>query len=453
MNDDALCALLFPDPQRPAGAPVPVPDWSRVRAELSRKGVTLQLLWREYRSDHPKGYGYSQFCELYRRWKAVLKPTMRQTHQAGEGYVDYSGMTVPVVDPETGEVREAEIFVYTLAASNYIYAEAQWSQDLASWIGGHTRAFEHFGGVATLTVAEHLKNRVTKACSDEPDMKPPFLALAGHCGTAGVPARVRTPRDKAKVEKGVQVVERDVLAPMRDIRFVGLSTLNAAIRGRLDAVNDRKMRYLDQSRRELLDAIDRPALRPLPERPFEMADWKQAKVAIDYHVEFDAHFYSVPHQLFGRHVEIRATLHVVEVFEGGVRVASHIRSRRRGGHTTDPAHMPESHRAHAAWTPERFTAWAGRIGPATAALVAELLARRVHPQQAFRSCLGVLRLADRYTPERLEAACRRALVFGLVGYKGVKNVLDAGLDSAPLSQPASEPTAAHANVRGPDYYN
>ncbi|MCO5297061.1 MAG: IS21 family transposase [Fimbriimonadaceae bacterium] len=452
MDDKALFALLFPVPQRESGTSVPLPEWAKVRAELSRKGVTLQLLWREYRAEHPNGYGYSQFCELYGRWKKTLNPTMRQSHEAGEGYVDYAGLTMSVVDPSTGEVREAQIFVYTLAASNYIYAEAQWTQELANWIGGHIRAFEHFGGVVPLTVPDNLKSGVHKACRYEPDLNPTYLAFAVHCQAAVVPARVRTPRDKAKVETGVQIVERDVLAPLRDQTFIGLAAANDAIRQRLAIVNERTMRHLGQSRRELMDLVDRPALLPLPDRPFEMADWKPAKVAIDYHVEFDHHFYSVPYQLIGKQVEIRAAALTIEVFEGGVRLASHVRSQRRGGHTTDPAHMPESHRAHAQWTPERFIAWAARIGPQTQAVITELLERRVHPQQAFRSCLGVLRLGDRYTPERLEAACRRALVFGLAGYKGVKNILDTGLDAAPLPQPELEPTAAHANVRGPDYY-
>lgn len=453
LTEAALWSRLFPTPERPTGRAVPVPDWTKVRAELSRKGVTLRLLWQEYRAEHPDGYGYSQYCLYYGRWKATLSPTMRQRHEAGEGYVDYAGLTMPVVDPATGELREAQIFVYALGASHYIYAEAQWSQDLPSWIGGHVRAFEHLGGVVPLTVPDNLKAGVTKPCRYEPDLNPTYHAFAVHYGTAVVPARVRKPRDKAKVENGVLVVERDVLAPLRDMRFIGLAALNGAIRERVTLVNTRPMRHIGQSRQELLEEIDRPAFLPLPARPFEMADWKPAKVAIDYHVEFDHHFYSVPYQLIGRHVDIRATVQIIEVFEAGVRVASHIRSCKRGGFTTDSAHMPEGHRAHAEWTPERFTAWAERTGPETAALVAGLLSSRAHPQQAFRSCLGVLRLADHYTPERLEAACRRALVFGLMSYKGVKNVLDTGLDAAPLPQPPALPPVAHANIRGAGYYN
>lgn len=453
MDDTALEAALFPPPVRPAEETVPLPDWPTVYAELQRKGVTRQLLWREYRAEHPRGYKYSQFCKLYRAWRAELHPTLRQTHEAGEAAVDYAGLTMPVVDPETGEVFQAEVFVHVMAASDYLYVEGQRSQDLANWIAGHERAHKDLGGVPPLTVVDNLKAAVTTPCRYEPQLNKTYHDFAVHCGTAVVPARVGKPRDKAKAEAAVQVVERDVLAPLRNLHFIGLAAFNQAIAERVHQVNRRPMRHIGQSRLELLVRIDRPALLPLPERPFEMADWKLAKVSIDYHVEFDHHFYSVPYHLIGERVDVRATADTVEVFHHGARVASHVRSRRRGAHTTDASHMPESHRAYAEWTPERFRDWAGRIGPHTTTVVDRLLTGRTHPQQAFRSCLGVLRLADRYSPERLEAACLRAVTFDIVAYKAIKHILAAGLDAASTEPSTEDPAAGHANVRGAGYYH
>jgi transposase len=415
--------------------------------------VTRQLLWREYREAHPDGYGYSQFCEHFRRWLSARHPTMRQRHCAGEGYVDYAGLTMPVIEPESGELQEAEIFVYALGASDYIYAEGQWAQDTASWIGGHINAFEHFGGVPPITVPDNLKSGVTHPCRYDPDLNRAYHDFAVYYGTAVVPARVGKYRDKAKVEQAVQVVERDVLAPLRNVRFVGLAALNEAMRERLHVVNHRPMRYYDRSRAELFETIDRPALLPLPERPFVLGTWKLAKVAIDYHVEFDAHFYSVPYQLIGQHVEIRATQDTIEIFSAGQRVASHVRSRQRGSHSTMDSHMPDRHRAYAEWTPERIASWASRIGPETTAAVSILMASRAHPQQAFRSALGVIRLADRYSAPRLDAACRYAIDLEAVRYKTIKHILAAGLDQAAAQVEDDRPTAAHANVRGADSYH
>ena len=452
LDEAALRARLFPEPVRVAETVIPVPDWSALNSELKRKGVTRQLLWREYREEHPDGYGYTQFCEHFRRWRSVLNPTMRQTHEAGTAMVDYAGLTMSVVDLDTGELRDAQVFVHNLAASHYIYAEAQWSQGLADWIGGHVRAHEHLRGVPPLTIIDNLKAGVSHPCRYEPDINKSYLDFAVHTGTAVVPARVAKPRDKAKVETAVLVVERDVLAPLRNRTFIGLVDLNRAIAERLHLVNQRPLRHIDQSRRQLLDSIDRPALLPLPAQPFELADWKLAKVSIDYHIEFDHHFYSVPHRLIGQHVDLRATAKVIEIFAVGARVASHRRSGQRGRHTTDAAHMPEGHRAYAEWTPERFHSWAARIGPETAAVIDTLLGARTHAQQAFRSCLGVLRLAERFTPARLEVACRHARSIDAVRFKSIKSILDAGLDK-PAAEIEPIPSApAHANIRGADYY-
>ena len=452
LDDTALQSRLFPPTERPAEERIPMPDWSAVHAELARKGVTRQLVWQEYLAENAGGYGYSQFCKHYQSWRRQLHPTMRQTHEAGEAMVDYAGLTMAVVDPETGETRGAEIFVHILAASSYIYAEGHWSQDLASWIGGHERAHQDLGGVPPVTVVDNLKSGVTHPCRYDPDVNPTYHSFSVHCGTAVVPTRVAKPRDKAKAESAVQVVERDVLAPLRKMHFIGLATLNAAIAERLHVVNHRTMRHIGQSRVALLESIDRPALLPLPFRKFELANWKRAKVPIDYHVEYDHHFYSVPYQLIGQHVEIRATADTVEVLTGGTRAASHRRSRMRGAHTTDPAHMTEGHRAHVEWTPELIVAQADRIGPETAAVVAVLMDGRAHPRQAVRACLGVVRLAERHTPERLEDACRYARAVDAIRYKSIKHILAAGLVLQADQVMSSEPLPAHANVRGAAYF-
>lgn len=451
LDEARLRELLFPAPVRAPEEGIPEPDWSAVHKELKRKGVTRQLLWQEYRAAHPRGFGYSQFCEHYRTWRKALKPTMRQRHEAGEAMVDYAGLRMKVVDPRTGEIRNAEIFVFSLAVSHYLFAEAHWSQDLASWIGGHERAHRAVGGVPPLTIIDNLGSGVSRACRYDPDVNPTFHAFAVHCGTAVMPTRVSAPRDKAKAETAVQIVERDVLAPLRNVRFIGLAALNAAMAERLALVNRRPMAHIEQSRLELMEELNRPALLPLPLRNFELPDWKLVKVPLDYHVEFDHHFYSVSHTLIGQRVEIRATADVVEVLAGGTRVASHQRSYKRGDPTTDEAHMPESHRAYAEWTPELIAAEAERIGPHTAAAVTAILEGADHPRKSARACPGIVRLAHHHPPERVDEACRYALAAGALRFKSIKHILLAGLVLPPEEGPG-EPLPAHANVRGAAYF-
>jgi transposase len=420
---------------------------------LRKKSVTLRLLWVEYREAHPDGYGYSQFCERYRRWAKRLKPSMRLSHKGGEKvFVDYAGQTVPIVDPHSGEVRQAQIFVGVLGASNYTYAEAHWSQDLPNWIGAHVRLFSFLGGVPEVVVPDNLKAGVKHPCRYEPDLNPTYQDLAEHYGTAVIPARVRKPKDKAKVEVGVQVVERWILARLRNRTFFSLADLNQAIRELLDELNTRLMKHLGRSRRQLFETLDQPALKPLPQQPYVFAIWKKARVNIDYHVEFDKHYYSVPHTLIHEEVYVRATERTVEIFFKGRRVASHRRANARGRHTTTSQHMPPAHQKYQEWSPERFTRWAQTIGPHTTQLVQALLASRKHPQQAYRSCLGLLRLAKRYGEDRLEAACRRAFPAGIHSYKGVKNILDAKLDQVEPEEPAAVVPTDHENIRGQTYY-
>jgi transposase len=454
MGEDTLYELLFPRMPSPDSRVVPCPDWSLVHTELRKKSVTLRLLWVEYREAHPEGYGYSQFCALYRKWAKCLKPSMRLFHKGGEKvFVDYAGQTAPVVDPHTGEVHPAQIFVGVLGASNYTYAEAQDSQELFNWISAHVRMFAFLGGAPEIVVPDNLKVGVKHPCRYEPDLNPTYHDLAQHYGTAVIPARVRKPKDKAKVEVGVQVVERWILARLRNHTFFSLADLNRAIRELLDELNSRPMKHLERSRRELFAELDQPALKPLPEQPYEFATWKKAKVNIDYHVEFEKHYYSAPYKLMQKAVYIRVTQSTVEIFFNNKRVASHCRVKAPGRHTTVAEHMPPAHQKYLEWSPERLVGWAQKTGPHTAQLVQVLLDSRQHPQQAYRSCLGVLRLGSRYGEERLEAACRRALPAGIHSYKGVKNILDAKLDQVEVDQPSTIVPDSHENIRGQAYYH
>jgi transposase len=453
MDDAALEARLFPAPPRAVVARPP-PDFGAVHAELRRKGVTLELLWVEYRERHPDGYGYSRFCDLYRAWQRRVDVVMRQEHRAGEKlFVDFPGQTVPVVDPATGEVTQAEIFVAVLGASNYTYAEAVPSQALPHWVGAHVRAFAFLQGCPAVLVPDNLRSGVARAHRYEPDLNRTYQEMAAHYGCAVIPARPNKPRDKAKVEAGVQLVERWILARLRKRTFFSLAELNAAIRELLEELNRRPFKQLPGSRRSLFEALDRPALKPLPARPYEYATWRLAKVNVDYHVEAERHWYSVPHQLVGQRVDVRLTATTVEAFCRGRRVASHVRSVRPYAFTTDPAHMPASHRAHKEWTPGRLVRWARTVGPQTAGLVEGVLAARPHPEQGYRSCLGILRLGRHYGGARLEAACGRALALRAFSYRSVESILRTGLDRQPL--PALAPPVVprpHANLRGPGYY-
>lgn len=453
LTEEELYRRLFPE-QHPAEVPAgkPLPDWETVRKELKKRNVTLRLVWEEYREDHPDGYGYSQFCELYRRYIQKLNPPMRQSHKAGEKlFVDYAGDTVPVANPETGEIWQAQIFVAVQGASSYTYAEAQPSQELPHWIGGHVRAMLFFGGVTQIIVPDNLKQGVKSPCWYDPDLNQTYLDLAQHYGIAILPARVRKPRDKAKVEVGVQVVERWILARLRNRTFFSLAELNRAIRQLLEDLNNWPMEHLEKSRRALFEELDQPALRPLPAQPYEYATYKTVRVNLDYHVEFEKHFYSVPHTLIHQEMRVRATERMVEIYHPSKRepMAIHPRSSAPGRYSTLSEHMPDNHQKAGEWTPERLTHWAAEIGPQTAALVKSILASRQHPEQAFRSCLGILRLAGKYPHEQMELACQIAHDTQTLNYRAFKAVLDT---LPPLSMPETTPLPAHENIRGTTYY-
>src|SRR5665647_1432940 len=455
LGDDQLERLLFPPPLSIPASQRPVPDWAKVHQELKRKGVTLYLLWEEYQAETRDGYGYSRFCELYGEWAGKLDLVMRQEHRAGEKlFVDYAGQTLPVVGRETGEVRETQVFVGVLGASSYTYAEATWTQGLPDWIGSHVRAFEFFGGVPEIVVPDNLRSGVSKVCLYEPDVNPTYQEMAAHYETAVIPARVAKPRDKAKVEVGVQVVERWILARLRHRTFFSLAETNQAIRELLDRLNERPFRKLPGSRKSLFESLEKPVLQPLPQSRYEYAEWKKARVNIDYHVESEGHYYSVPHRLVKKQLEMRVTAETVECLLKGKRVASHRRSRVKGGHTTLPEHMPSSHRRYADWTPSRMISWASQTGPYTRKLVQQILESRPHPEQGFRSCLGLMRLAKTYGADRVESACERALAIKARSYRSVKSILENKLDGNPVIGNSKEGSPIeHANVRGAAYYS
>ena len=453
LSDEEL-ERRFYGPRVASGVERPLPDMAWLHRELLKPAVTLELLHLEYLEQHPDGYRYSRFCELYGRWADRRRLSMRQEHRAGEkAFFDYSGRKAQVVDAVTGEVRAAELFVGVLGASSYVYAEVTWTQQLADFCGSTSRALEYFHGVPGGLVIDNLKSGVARADRYEADLNRSFEELARHYGSVVLPTRPRRPKDKAKVEVSVQVVQRWILARLRNRVFHSLGELNEAIAELLGPLNDRVMRHYGRSRRALFLEVDRPALRPLPSTRFEVAHWKTVRANIDYHVDLFGHCYSVPHQHRGHALEARATATAVQIFLRGQSVATHARSYR-GGYTTVAEHMPSSHRAHAEWSPSRFLHWASEIGPMTETLVKAILEERPHPEMGYRSCLGILRLSKAYGAERLERACHRAVRARARSYRHIASILEKGLDATPLpgEEPAPTPVL-HENLRGPDYYH
>lgn len=455
MGEVALEAALFPPPVAVPEAERPVPEWSAVHTELKRRGVTLFLLWQEYKLQHPEaGYQYSRFCDLYRDWLGKVDVVMRQDHRAGEKlFVDYAGQTATVVDRHTGEAHQAQVFVAVLGASSYTYAEATWSQGLSDWIGAHVRALAYIGGVPEVVVPDNLRSAVRKAHRYEPDINPTYQDLARHYGLAVVPARVRRPRDKAKAEAGVLLVERWILAVLRNETFFSLPALNRRIGELLTHLNERPFQKRSGSRNTLFEEIDYPALSPLPRNAYEYAEWRKVRVAPNIHVEVEGSYYSVPHALVRKQLDARVTQRCVELLHRGERVASHPRAGAKGHYTTVTEHMPPAHQRHLEWTPERIVGWARQTGPATAGVVERMLHGRGHPQQAYNACFGLMRLGQGVGNERLEAACQRALTTGAVGYRHIESILTHHLDQQPYAETPALELPEHGNLRGSDYYH
>lgn len=457
LEDGQLDQLLFPARSlRVPSQPRPVLDFGQLHAQRqTHKHLTLQLLWEEYRETHPDGYGYSRFCELYRRWNRNQDVVLRQDHKAGEKtFVDWAGDTVPVHNRETGETTPASIFVAVLGASTYTFARAAASQNLASWIDCHVRAFEFFQGTTKLLVPDNPRTGVTRACRYEPDLNRTYHEMAQHYGIGVLPARPRKPRDKAKVENAVGIVERWILAALRHRKFFAVSELNEAVEELLERLNHRRFRKRDGTRTSLFLEIDRPALQPLPAERYTTAEWKTVRANIDYHVEIDRHYYSVPYQLAGQQLEARYTATTVELFQDGKRVASHARSSAAYRHTTVHEHMPKSHRAHLQWTPSRLIHWGESVGTATAEVIRTILESKPHPEMGYRACLGILRLAKTYSPARLEAASQRALQLRACSYSSLRSILKRSLDKQTmLDLDSGKPGPGHENVRGSRYYD
>jgi transposase len=453
MSEEDLFNALFL-PVKNTAKERPLPEWEWVYQELRKKGVTLQLLWREYRDVHPSGLSYSQFCRRYHDYTKATTPVMRQIHKAGEKtFVDYAGMTVPWMDVTTGELHEAQVFVGSLGASQYTYVEATETQSLPDWIQSHTRMWEHFGGVSTVVIPDNLKSGVSKTHRYDPDINANYQHVGEHYGFAIVPARVREPKDKAKVENAVGCIERQILAPMRHITFTSIAEINAAIKPRLTEFNKKSFQKMKTSRQELFETIDKPELKPLPTERYQYCQWQHAKVHIDYHFVFDDHYYSVPYKYIHHEIEVRATSNTVECFYKLKRISAHPRSYHRYKHSTIKEHMPPAHQAHAEWSPERMKRWANKIGVNTMKFIDHLIASRAFPEQAYRTCLGVLRLASRYGEDRLDKACFIAHEAGATRYHQVESILKNKLDTVSHSQAVNtSATTTHENIRGSTYY-
>ncbi len=454
-TDESLMARLFVNAGVRAGARLHAePDWPALMRELKRPGVNLLVLWEEYRAAHPEGYAYSRFCQLFREFERRLSPVMRQQHAAGhKAFVDYSGKRVPITDPATGQVRLAEVFVAVLGASSLTYAEATWTQTLPDWIGAHVRMFRFFGAAPRLLVPDNLRSAVHKASFYDPEVNRSYAMMAAHYNVGILPARPRRPRDKAAVEAGVRFAQSYIVGRLRNVAFFSLAECNAAIAGAVERMNGREMRRLGTSRRELFEAVERPAMQALPPEDHEYAEWRLARVGLDYHVEVLGFFYSVPHALIREQVDTRATVRTVEVFHRGKRVAAHPRRYDGPRHGTQPEHMPSAHRRYAEWTPERLQRQARAIGPHTEALILAVLARRPHPEQGFRTGLGVLRLFRGLDPARAEAVSLRAVEIGALSCASVASILKHRLDRRASPQAADGTPLLHDNIRGPRYYH
>jgi len=460
MDEHALSLLFFPSQKVTGQRRFVEPDYPNAHQELKRKGVTKHLLWQEYRELYPSdGYSYAQFCHRYLEWLGYQKRSMRQIHLAGEKlFVDYCGPTMDVINPDTGELRTAQVFVAVLGASNYTYACASWSQKQEDWLSAHVQAFEFFGGVSEVVVPDNLKSGVKKTHRYEPDINPSYQQLATHYGVAVVPARPYKPKDKSKAEVGVQIVERWIMARLRHQQFFTLASLNVAIRALLEDLNQRPFKKLPGCRRSQFELLDKPVLRPLPALRYQYTHVKQARVHVDYHVEYAKHYYSVPHHLVKQTVEVQACRNTVAIYHHGTRVASHARSQRVGAHSTCAEHMPHQHRAMSEWSAERFIRWGADIGPATRQVVEYTLQEKRHKEQSYRRILALLSNAKKYGRDRLERACTRALLINSPTRSSVESILKQGLDRIETEAEAIEVQEElnldqHENVRGESYYH
>lgn len=456
LDDEQLAHQFYPDSDVRVSNQLVIPDWSEIHKELKHKGVTRHLLWEEHTQQYPnRSYSYPQYCFLYQEWFGKQKRSMRQIHKAGEKlFVDYAGQTAPIVYRSTGEVRYAQIFVAVLGASNYTYCEATWSQRLPDWLGSHVRAFAFFGGIPKLIVPDNLKSGVSKACRYDPDINPAYQQLAEHYGTAIMPARPRKPKDKAKAEVGVQIIERWVLARLRHHTFFSLAELNQCIRALLVEVNNKPFKQFKGDRQQWFDSLDKPALLPLPRQPYQYTDIKTVKVNIDYHIQYAQHLYSVPHHLVGEKLECHAKNSLIELFFQNRRITSHVR-KYQPGTTTLPEHMPVQHEKHHQWTAGRLMNWAKDLGHEVLLWVQALLKQKQHEQQAYRVCLGLLNLSKNYPAKRLNNACAIANQHQLYRLKHIKAILQSNQDQliSENNEQLLRLPQTHENIRGPKSFH
>jgi transposase len=428
------------------------PDWKAVQRELLKKNMTLAVVWEDYKKENPDGYERSQFCHLFREWEGTTEIRMSQNHRPGERlWIDWAGQTAPLTDPETGEVSGVPVFVSTFGVSQKVFARAFPSMELEFWLEAHVRAFKFYGVLATFAVPDNTKTGVTSPNRYEPEFNLEYAEFARHYSLAVIPARVRKPRDKGKVENGVQRIEQRVLARLEGRTYLSLDELNDEISRLVDELNSRVMRGPEASRNQLFEEIDRPAARPLPKTHYEFASWKKAKVGPNHHVSFEGHGYSVPYALVGRNVAVRCTAQVVQIFEGAKVVASHPRNFQRFGYTTLREHRPKSHREYEDWTPARLVRWGSKCGGSVGKLVQAMLEAKLYPQHGYNSAFGLISLGKKHGLPRLNAACARALAAGALSYKSVKTILEKGLDQATLEF-EQRPMPVHENVRGAEYY-
>ena len=450
LSDDKLKRVIFPDKFSDKQCEV---DFAKINAELRRKNMTLMLLWQEELESNPALFNYSRFCDLYSKWNKTNKITMRQSYKAGErGFIDYAGTTVPITNNETGELHPAQIFVMSLSGTHYTYIEATWTQGARDFLSSHVRAFEFFGGVPEILIPDNLKSAVTLASRYEPTLNHSYRELAKYYETIIIPSRVRRPQDKAIVENAVLHASRQILARIRDQKFFSLEGLNQTLWNLLDQYNARKMQGLDESRKSLFDKVERDSLRPLPPGRYEIAEWKKAKANIDYHIALDKNFYSVPYKFRGEELTVRHTPGSVEIFHENKRIAAHPRIIGKRKSSTLKEHMPVGHRAYCEWSPSRIINWANKIGPCCGKVCQMIMQQKEHPELGYRSCLGVINLGKKYSSERLENACSRAIHIGGISFKSIKSILSNGLDARSVQQELNFIEIKHENIRGSDYY-
>ncbi|HQO04196.1 MAG TPA: IS21 family transposase [Spirochaetota bacterium] len=458
ISDDELHAYLFSSSRKDPRLEYLVSAFPHYAKELSKVGVTRQLLWEEYVRDIAEGYSYSQFCYHFQKWNDSQELYMRIEHTAGDKlYVDYAGKKIDIVDPSTGEIRSAEIFVAALGASKLIYAEAVWTQQKHDFIAAQVHTLTYIGGVPRAIVPDCLKSAITKGHRYEPDINPEYQDFASHYGTTILAARPYRPQDKAVVEGAVKIVYQRIYAPLRSRIFHSIEELNRAIREQLEVLNNRTLQVYGISRWELFREIEKEALGPLPVEKYTIRHFKKLKVQFNYHVYLseDVHYYSVPYRHRGKHVEVRYTATIVELYLNNSRIATHTRNYKKYSYTTNKDHMPSGHAFVDDWSAEKFIRWAQNTGVHAAEVIERILNEKEHPEQGYKICLGILNLGKEHGKERLNDACRRALHFDSLSFKMIKNILQHGLENIQDENTSGGQLEMfpHENIRGPEYYH